>query len=103
MDLVNSVHDIPIRITDERWLHIVEEHSELSGRYYEVLETIGNPDAVYEGSQSECLAVKKIAEAKFLVAIYKIMAPNDGFLITAFLTKREKWFGKRRRIWPTSS
>jgi len=26
-----SKHGIPIRLTDERWSHITEEHSELTG------------------------------------------------------------------------
>lgn len=38
-DLVASVHGVPIRLTDERWSHVVEEHTELAGMRLDVLET----------------------------------------------------------------
>ena len=46
MNAVFSVHEVPIRLTSERWLHIVESHDELAGRYYDVLETIVHPSYV---------------------------------------------------------
>jgi hypothetical protein len=100
MEIAVSVQGVPIRVTDERWLHIIEEHSELSGLFYDILETIQNPDAVYQGHYSELLAVKKMGKRKFLVAIYKVVLPEDGFLITAFMTTRANWFGKRKLLWP---
>ena len=39
-DAIASKKGIPIRLTDERWLHITEEHTELAGYRLEVLETI---------------------------------------------------------------
>ena len=35
-----SKNGVPIRLTDERWTHITEEHCELAGLRLEVLETI---------------------------------------------------------------
>ena len=49
MKTVPSKNGVPIRLTDERWLHITEEHSEMAGYYFDVLETIQNPEAIYEG------------------------------------------------------
>ena len=34
-----SVHDVPIRLTDERLTHIVENHDDIAGYYFDVLET----------------------------------------------------------------
>jgi len=48
MDVVRSKNGVPIRLTDERWLHITEEHSEMAGYYFEALETVEEPDAIYE-------------------------------------------------------
>ncbi len=31
MEIVVSPHGVHIRLTDERWAHITEEHSELAG------------------------------------------------------------------------
>ena len=49
MNNVQSKNSVPIRLTDERWIHITEEHSELAGYYFDVLETVQDPQAVYEG------------------------------------------------------
>jgi hypothetical protein len=38
METVNSIHGIPIRLTDERWVHIIENHDELAGYYDNVLD-----------------------------------------------------------------
>ncbi len=58
MDIVAPRNNVPIRLTDERWLHITEHHSELAGFYFEVLEAIRNPDAIYQGGVGELLAAK---------------------------------------------
>lgn len=60
MDVVKSKNDVLIRLPEARWFHVTEEHSEMAGYYFEVLETVENPEAVYEGKTGECLAVKEI-------------------------------------------
>jgi hypothetical protein len=35
-----------IRLTDERWAHITEEHSELAGMRYEILEVVSQPEGI---------------------------------------------------------
>ena len=57
MQVVISKNNIPVRLTSERWLHITEEHSELAGYYYEVLETLENPDCIYEGNKKAQIAL----------------------------------------------
>lgn len=39
---------------------ISEEHSEMAGYYFDVLETVRFPETVYEGASEERLAVKEI-------------------------------------------
>ena len=41
---------VPIRLTDERWAHIAEEHCELAGLREEVIATVGDADRVVAGS-----------------------------------------------------
>jgi hypothetical protein len=36
MDVI-SKNNVLIRLPDERWFHITEEHSEMAGYYFEVL------------------------------------------------------------------
>ncbi len=40
-DYTVSVNHVKIRLTSERWSHIVENHNDMAGYYYDVLETIG--------------------------------------------------------------
>ncbi|MCI2429993.1 hypothetical protein LM604_05015 [Candidatus Acetothermia bacterium] len=100
MDIVQSKHGVPIRLTEERWLHITEEHSEMAGDYFDVLETVQNPQTVYAGNAGEHLAVKEIEPGKYMVVVYKEMGGEDGFIITAFLTRRIKQIERRAKLWP---
>ena len=49
MDVAFSRNGVPIRITEERWFHIVENHDDLAGYYDEVLQTIEDPDLILRG------------------------------------------------------
>jgi len=40
MDLVFSPNRAPIRLTEERWFHIIESHDDLAGYYDDVLAAI---------------------------------------------------------------
>jgi hypothetical protein len=100
MDEARSVHGIGIRLTTERWLHIAEEHSEMAGYYHEVIETVESPQAVVKGAAGELLALREIEKGQWLVAVYKEASGNDGFIITAFLTRRIRQLERRKRIWP---
>ena len=99
MDVVKSKNDVLIRLAEERWFHVTEEHSEMAGYYFEVLETIEDPEAIYEGNAGENIAVREVEKGKYIVAVYKELHKEDGFVITAFLTKRRGQFERRRKIW----
>jgi hypothetical protein len=64
MKKVTSRNGVPIRLTDERWSHITESHCEMAGYYYEILECVEDPDAVYEGKYEELIGMKEIQENK---------------------------------------
>jgi hypothetical protein len=100
MDTVISKNGVPIRIPEERWFHITEEHSEIAGCYFDVLETISEPKEIFKGNSGELLAVKEIESGKFIVAIYKEERNSDGFLITSFFTKKINKLRRREKIWP---
>ena len=40
MNLVISKNDVPIRLSDERWMHITIGHPEMSDLYFQILETV---------------------------------------------------------------
>ncbi|MCW7074415.1 MAG: hypothetical protein OCU24_01000 [Candidatus Methanospirare jalkutatii] len=67
--------------------------------YFEVLETVKEPEAIYEGKIGECIAVREIEKGKYIVVVYRELSKEDGFIITAFLTRRKKQLERRRKIW----
>ncbi len=98
--VTHSVNNIAIRLTDERWTHIVENHDDMAGYYYDVLETVANPRWVFEGDKGELWAVKLITKRKAFLVIYKeSKKQRDGFIITAFITTRIRKLLKRRIVW----
>jgi hypothetical protein len=99
IDRVVSKGGVPIRLTDERWTHITEEHAELTGLRSEVVETVSRPERILLGGEGERLAIRELEEAKYLVVVYR-EHPDDGFIITAFLTRRVRSLEKRRQLWP---
>ncbi|MFH0774961.1 MAG: hypothetical protein V2A53_05655 [bacterium] len=99
-NITYSVNNIPIRLTDERWIHIVENHDDIAGYYFDVLETITNPTWIFEGDEDELWAVKSISEKKAVLVIYKeLKEQNDGFIITAFFTTKIQKLLRRKIIW----
>ena len=100
MEIIHSKNGVPIKLPEERWFHITEEHSEMAGYYFEVLETVESPEAVYQGGTGECIAIREIETGKYIVVIYKEISKEDGFIITAFLTRRKKQLERRKKLWP---
>jgi len=96
-----SRHGVRVRLTDERWAHIVEEHCELAGMREEVLETIASAERVLGGSSGELLAVRTLETGKALVVIYREIDNHDGFVITAFVTSRIGSLDRRNQVWPS--
>ncbi len=89
---------LPIRLTDERWHHIIEEHPEFFDEENEVLRTIEKPEKIYEGNDGEFLAVREIEPKKYIIVVYKEMSP-EGYIITAFYTRRIRSLERRKQIW----
>jgi hypothetical protein len=99
MEMVQSKNGVAVRLTEERWLHITEEHSEMAGYYFDVLETVQDPEAIYEGQAEELLAIREIEPGKHMVVVYKEVGQEDGFVITAFLTRRINQIERRTKRW----
>jgi hypothetical protein len=101
MMLVISKNHITIRLTEERWAHIREEHGELSGLQADILRTVANPDRILAGSSGELLATREMEPGKWLVVVYReSISDEDGFIITAFLTRRIRSLDRRKQLWP---
>jgi hypothetical protein len=99
MRTVKSINKVTIRLPDERWIHITEEHAEMAGYLYDVLETIQEPLAIFEGNTGELLAAREVETGKYIIVVYREVSDEDGFVITAFLTKRWKQIKRRKKLW----
>jgi hypothetical protein len=99
VDDVKSVAHVRIRLTDERWSHIVEEHAEMAGFRHDVIETIASPGMIVAGNHGVLMASREIHKGKFLVVVYR-ESGNDGFVITSFMTRRYRFLTRRKKIWP---
>lgn len=66
-----------------------------------VLETVAAPDLLQAGDLGEILAVRWYAStpltSKFLVTAYREVNPLDGFVVTAYLTRRPS--DRRMTLW----
>jgi hypothetical protein len=99
-----SRHGVPIRLTVERWQHIIEEHAELAGLRQELLEAASRAERVLSGLGGELLAVRTMEPGKALVVVYyRAISADDGFIITAFITRRLKSLERREQKWPPSA
>lgn len=81
MIIVQSPNHIPIRLTAERWTHIISQHPEMATQRDRVLETINKPDLIQAGDFGELLAVRFYSQTpltqKYLVVAYREMI-DDG-------------------------
>lgn len=91
MDIAYSVNGVPIRLTYERWYHIIETHDDLASYFFDVLGTIENPEVIVRGNKGTLKAIRNMGKDNWLVVIYREISKTDGFVITAyFLDKSPK-------------
>jgi hypothetical protein len=98
VDIAKSVNGVPIRLTDERWDHIVLRHEALAGLRDVVLAAIERPFAVMDGMDGELIASRR-HEGWWVVVPYREVTEDDGFVITAFLSRMDPGEG-RTIVWP---
>lgn len=96
MDFAFSIEGVPIRLTSERWFHIVETHDDLAGYYDEVLETIERPDMILRGYRGSLIAARNYGYKRYLMVVYRQLSKNDGFIITAYFTSK---IDRKKAIW----
>ena len=101
MLVVHSRNGVPVRLTEERWRHVVGQHPEMDGQREKVLETLDDPDMIQDGDFGELLAVRRYSETplgqKYMVVVYSEVSAEDGFILTAYLTRRPSV--RRETLW----
>jgi len=99
VDIAYSVDNVPIRLTTERWFHIVENHDDLAGHYDDVLHTVEEPDLILRGYRGSLIAVRGFGRKRYLAVVYRQLSAEDGFVITAYFTSK---IDRRNVIWRRS-
>ncbi len=89
-ETIVSNNGVPIRLPEERWVHIVENHDDVAGHMDDVLDAVESPDLIIKGYGDALIALKKVKEDKFLAVVYKEIEPTDGFIITAYFSSKIK-------------
>lgn len=101
MRIVESRNGVPFRLTEERWTHIRRRHLEVDGERDRVLETVSDPDQIQAGDAGELLAIRHYEATalteKYLVVPYREVSPEDGFMLTAYLTNEPS--AGRQTVW----
>ncbi len=100
MDRVISKNGVPVRLTNERWLHIVENHDDVAGHYDDALDTIENPQWILRGYRGALIAVRALGKRRYFCVVYKELGQEDGFVITAYITSR---INRRAVVWREKS
>ncbi|MEZ4859950.1 MAG: hypothetical protein R3C14_01515 [Caldilineaceae bacterium] len=120
MDIAFSINNIPIRLTAERWLHIVENHDDVAGYYEDVLAVVESPELLLPGHKGSLyrrapgsiilyrskmvlpvllvsiIAVRNYGHRRYLLVIYREISAEDGFIVTAFFTNE---IDRKKAIW----
>lgn len=102
MQIVITKNGVPIRLTDERLNHIFKNHPEMEEQEEKIIATIKSPDLILAGDFGELLAAKfypktPVAENKYLIVAFKEISKMDGFVITAYFSR--KLSTRRKVIW----
>lgn len=104
MIVVRSRNRVSVRLTEERWGHIRRRHPEMVEQKERVLETVSDPEVVYQGDEDALMAVRRYTRTplteKYLVAVYREVTDVDGFILTAYFTNRPA--SGREVVWKRS-
>ncbi len=99
--IVLSKNGVSIRLTDERWNHIITTHLEMDPKDFKVfMDVVSNPDQILKGKKGELLAIKKASGKKtWIVVPYKEVSQQEGFVLTAYYTTDLTWLLKKEIMW----
>jgi hypothetical protein len=100
VEIAYSINGVPIRLTEERWEHIVSNKPYMAVYYDRMLEAIEKPTWVLRGYAGSYVAVLSLARQIYLHVVYKEISQHDGFIITAFIARK---YNRRMIIWSQNS
>jgi len=102
--IIKSVRGVKIRLTRERWNHMVKRHVELKKHSSKVLITVRDPDFIVAGKVGASIAVRHFSRLKpsYLMVAYREINEEDGFIITAHFISNINQIIRREVVWQKS-
>ncbi len=91
-----SVNGVTIRLTDERWEHIIEVRPFMRGYEEDVPIAVESPELLLKGAGGVLVAVVAFGRRGYLQVIYKEVTRTDGFIITAYFKDS---YNRKQVIW----
>jgi hypothetical protein len=96
LETVYSINHVPVRLTEERWDHIVDRRPYMTAYYDAMLNAVEQPTYILPGHRGSLIAVLPIGKSKYLHVVYREVSRHDGFIITAYIKPK---VNKRQAIW----
>src|ERR1051325_7666425 len=96
LGIADSVNGVPIRLTGERWEHIVDSHPALASYRETVLDAVEKPDYILASRRGALAAVVVLGRRAFLHVFYVEKGRRDGFILSALV---EDKMDKARIVW----
>jgi hypothetical protein len=94
--IAHSINGVPIRLTDERWEHILDSHPELGAFRDALLDAVENPDYILASRRGALAAVVVLGMKAFLHVFYVEKGRRDGFILSA---RVEEKMDKAKIVW----
>jgi|ERR1700738_3016357 len=96
LGIADSVNGVPIRLTDERWEHILFRRPDMASFIETVLDAVVDPEYILRGYKGTLIAIVHLGERSYLNVIYRELSQTDGFIVTARIERR---LDKSKIIW----
>lgn len=96
LGIVDSINGVPIRLTDERWEHILHRRPEMASLMETVLDGVENPEYILRGYRGTLTATVHLGKRSYLKVIYRELSHTDGFVITARIDRQ---LDKSKIVW----
>jgi hypothetical protein len=95
--IVDSINGVSVRLTEERWEHILTNHLELSDSDLDlILDAVKDPEYILSGYRGSLIAIVVLGRSRYLHVVYKEVNRDDGFIITAGIRPKMR---KRNILW----
>lgn len=96
LGIADSVNGVPIRLTDERWKHILYRKPDMAPFIESLLDAVGDPEYILRGHKGTLIAVVHLGERSYLNVVYRELSQADGFIIAARI---ERHLDKSKITW----